>query len=77
MHFFSFGLLEEDKIISKDEFHIPTRAVRLTLVSESTIKQSVQQLCSEATERFEDISLRGSGWVLVGLKYLDLSLIHI
>ena len=66
--------MQDDEIISKDEFHIPTRATRLTLISKSVITKSVEHLCSEVNERFEDITLRGSGWVLVGLKYIDINI---
>ena len=66
--------MHEDKIISKDDFNISTKAKALTLVSEDLVKKTVESLCNQATERFDDISLRGSGWVLVGLKYLDINL---
>ena len=66
--------MQEDKIVSKDDFTISTKTTSVTLVSEEFVRKKVENICSQATERFDDISLRGSGWVLVGLKYLDINL---
>ena len=66
--------MHEDKIVSKDDFTINTKTTRLTLVDKELVKKKVQNLCIQATERFDDISLRGSGWVLTGIKYLDINI---
>ena len=74
---FSFGQFKDKKLVGNDDFHLPSKTETLKLIDFDLIQNSVARKCFEITERFDDITLRGSNWVLLGIKFIDLNIVSL
>ena len=72
---FSFGQFKDETLIGNADFHLPSKTETLKLISFENTVDSVSNRCSEITERFDDITLRGSNWVLLGVKFVDINIV--
>ena len=73
----SFGKFKNQTLIANDDFHLPSKTETLKLISFENIVESVSNKCFEITERFDDITLRGSEWILLGIKFIDINIVSL
>ena len=62
------------QLIGNDVFFSHSSTEMIKVGDIENLLKSVLTKCQEVSDRIEDILLRGSGWILLGIKFCDISI---